>query len=135
MRRKTNKKRIGLTRSLLKLLKKFTDFESQLRKSRDIDFKVRYYRWVTTIKKICQQQQAHFRTGRKIKDRIVSISKDYIRPIVRGKEVKPVEFGAKVNKVQTDGINFMENISFDAFNEGTRLRSTVYKTQSLPRKS
>src|SRR5690606_1984011 len=108
-------------------LKKFTNFESQLRKSRDIDFKVRYYRWVTTIKKICQQQQAHFRTGRKIKDRIVSISKDYIRPIVRGKEVKPVEFGAKVNKVQTDGINFMENISFDAFNEGTRLRSTVYK--------
>lgn len=134
MRRKTNKKRVSLTRALLKLLKKFIDFESQLRKSQDISFTVRYYRRVASIKKIYQQQEAHFRTGEKIKNRIVSISKDYIRPIVRGKEIKPVEFGAKVNKLQIDGINFIEHISFDAFNEGTRLKSTVYKAQGLTKK-
>lgn len=134
MRRKSTKKRVPLTRALLKLLKKFIDFESELRKSHDISFTVRYYRRVATIKKIYLQQEAHFRTGERIKDRIVSISKDYIRPIVRGKEVKPVEFGAKVNKVQIDGINFIEHISFDAFNEGTRLQSTVYKTQSLTKR-
>ncbi len=49
----------------------------------------------------------------------MSISKDYIRPIVRGKEIKKVEFGAKVNKIQIDGLSFIEYISFDAFNEGT----------------
>lgn len=34
-----------------------------------------------------------------VQDRIVSISKPYVRPIVRGKEVKSVEFGAKVNNI------------------------------------
>ncbi len=134
MRRKTAKKRVSLTRALLKLLKKFIDFESELRKSHDITFTVRYYRRVATIKKIHKQQEKYFKTGEKIKNRIVSISKGYIRPIVRGKEVKPVEFGAKVNKIQIDGINFIEHISFDAFNEGTRLQSTVYKTQSLTKR-
>lgn len=131
MRRKTKKKRVSLTRALLKLLKKFMDFEQHLRKNNAIIFTVRYYRRVATIKKIYQQQEAHFRTGEKIKDRIVSIAKDYVRPIVRGKEVKPVEFGAKVNKLQVDGINFIEHINFNAFNEGTRLQSTIYKAQSL----
>ncbi|WP_045372043.1 transposase, partial [Jejuia pallidilutea] len=28
-------------------------------------------------------------------------------------------------------INFIEHLSFNAFNEGTRLRSTIYKAQSL----
>jgi len=60
-----------------------------------------------------------------IKDRIVSVSKPYIRPIVRGKETKGVEFGAKVNKLQVDGISFIEHFSYDAFNEGTRLQNCI----------
>ena len=56
-----------------------------------------------------------------IKNRIVSVSKPYVRPIVRGKEVKSVEFGAKVNNILVDGISFIEKLSFNAFNEGTRL--------------
>ena len=134
MRRKTNKKRVPLTRSLLLLLKKFIDFEKQLLTRNNLTFTPRYYKRVATIKKIYQQQDAYFKTGNKIKDRIVSIAKDYIRPIVRGKEVKPVEFGAKVNKLQIDGINFIEHLDFNAFNEGTRLKATVYKTQSLTKK-
>ena len=51
----------------------------------------------------------------------MSISKPYVRPIVRGKEVKSVEFGAKVNNILVDGISFIEKLSFNAFNEGTRL--------------
>ena len=34
---------------------------------------------------------------------------------------KSVEFGAKVNNIQVDGISFIEKLSFNAFNEGTRL--------------
>ncbi len=131
MRRKSKSKRRSLTRALLRLLKKFIDFEADLRKNYKLQASVQYYRRVATIKKVYLQQEQHFRTGDKIKDRIVSIAKDYIRPIVRGKEVKPVEFGAKVNKLQMDGISFIEHLSFNAFNEGTRLQATIYKAQDL----
>jgi hypothetical protein len=66
-----------------------------------------------------------------IKDRIVSLNKPYIRPIVRGKETKAVEFGAKVNKLQVDGISFIEHFSYDAFNEGTRLASSIRLHRTL----
>jgi hypothetical protein len=64
---------------------------------------------------------------------MVSIAKDYLRPIVRGKEIRPVEFGAKVNKYQIDGINFIEHLSFNAFHEGNRFQDTVFKVQRLTR--
>lgn len=133
MRRKTTSKRISLTRALLKLLRKFIDFEKELLQTHNIEFTPLYYKRINTIQKIYKQQQTHFDTGEKIKDRIVSIHKDYIRPIVRGKEVKPVEFGAKVNKVQIDGISFIEHISFNAFNEGTRFVKSIEKAQVLTR--
>lgn len=131
MRRKTKSKRKSLTRALLLILKKFIDFEATLSEQNPMKFTPQYYRRIATIKKVYRQQEAYFKTGEKIKGRIVSIAKDYLRPIVRGKEVKPVEFGAKVNKLQIDGISFIEHISFDAFNEGTRLQSSVFKAQSL----
>ena len=59
--------------------------------------------------------------GRKVNDRIVSIDRYYVCPIVRGKETKSVKFGAKVNNIQIDGISFIEHLSFKAFNEGIRL--------------
>ncbi len=43
-----------------------------------------------------QQHSKVYGEVEQIKDRIVSLSKPYIRPIVRGKETKAVEFGAKV---------------------------------------
>lgn len=56
-----------------------------------------------------------------MKDRIVSISKPYVRPIVKGKEVKRVKFRAKCNNILIDGLSFIEKLSFNAFNEETRL--------------
>ena len=76
------------------------------------------------ITKMYRQQKNHFQSKdcrESIPNRIVSISKPYVRPIVRGKEVKSVEFGAKVNNILVDGISFIEKLSFNAFNEGTRL--------------
>jgi hypothetical protein len=83
-----------------------------------------------TIGKIYEQQIKKLK-GEKIEDRIVSISKAYIRPIIRGKETKTVEFGAKVNKLHTDGISFIEHISYDAFNEGKRLQNGIRTHQEL----
>ena len=57
--------------------------------------------------------------------RIVSLNKPYVRPIVRGKETKAVEFGAKLHKVQVSGISFIEHLSYENFNEGTRLKQSI----------
>jgi hypothetical protein len=80
------------------------------------------------ITKVYRQQKNHFENNNpreSIPDRIVSISKPYVRPIVRGKEMKNVEFGAKCNNILLDGISFIEKLSFNAFNEGTRLEHCI----------
>lgn len=131
MRRKTNVKRRGLIRSLLLLLDKINGELGKLEKRHQLQMPKKYYQRRATIKKIYQQQDQLFHTGIKPKGRIVSIGKDYLRPIVRGKEVKPVEFGAKVNKYQIDGVNFIEHLSFNAFHEGNRFQDTIFKAQRL----
>ena len=80
------------------------------------------------ITKMFRQQKTHFQNKdcrESIPDRIVSISKPYVRPIVRGKEVKSVEFGAKCNNILVDGMSFIEKLSFNAFSEGTRLQHCI----------
>jgi len=131
MRRKTKKKRNGLTRALLLLLNKLNRFLNGLEKQYTFEMPKDYYKRRTTIKKIHSQQYGLFHNQINPKNRIVSIAKDYLRPIVRGKEIKGVEFGAKLNKLQIDGINFIQKISFDNFNEGTQFKNTIYKAQGL----
>ena len=130
-RRKTYKNRRKLTRSLLWLLEKINNELDIIEKQYDFEMTELYDERRRIIKKVHRQQKQYFKTRNPPKDRIVSISKSYLRPIVRGKEIKSVEFGAKVNKLQIDGINFIEHISFKAFNEGTRFKSTIYKAQGL----
>jgi len=57
--------------------------------------------------------------------RIVSLHKSYVRPIVRGKNGKDVEFGAKVELSCIDGYLFGDHLSFDNFNESTKLETSV----------
>ena len=65
-----------------------------------------------------QQKYMYDNKTHKVKDRIVSISQPYIRPIVRGKAKAPVEFGAKLDmSIDEKGIARLENLSFDAYNE------------------
>ena len=119
-----------ITRRLLDLLGKI------LRETRKMErehegvklFTGRERQMFDIITKVYRQQHNHFRSGdarESIPDRIVSIAKPYVRPIVRGKEVKSVEFGAKCNNILVDGISFVEKLSFNAFNEGTRLTHCI----------
>ena len=62
-----------------------------------------YQKRLSIIRKVLVQEKEMFE-GRKVSDRIVSIDRHYVRPIVRGKETKSVEFGAKANNMQIDGI-------------------------------
>jgi len=62
-----------------------------------------------------------------IEDRIVSIHQPHVRPMVRGKASAPVEFGAKIHLSVIDGISFLDELSWDAFHEGSHMESYVEK--------
>ena len=83
-----------------------------------------YQKRLSIIRKVLVQEKEQF-AGRKVIDRIVSIDRHYVRPIVRGKETKSVEFGAKTGNIQVDGISFIEHLSFKAFNECFRLKECI----------
>ncbi|GHT70755.1 DDE transposase [Bacteroidia bacterium] len=135
-RKKTLKKKYKLRRSLIYLLGKLcsqlTDLEKAHKSRLDLSGSYRKRRQV--ILRVLEQQEQMQQTRKSCPDRIVSIDKHYVRPIVRGKETKQVEFGAKANLIQVDGINFIEHIDFKAFNEGTRGISCIQYAQSLMRK-
>jgi hypothetical protein len=131
---KPSKTRV-LKRSLLHLLDKLIGvLEATIRThGSGLELSSVFHKRLSVIKTVLQQQSDRF-AGIEVKGMIVSIDKSYIRPIVRGKESKRVEFGAKVNTIQVDGINFIEHLSFDAFHEGIRLPQCINKQQHLFRK-
>jgi hypothetical protein len=84
-----------------------------------------YRYWV--IQHVYAQQWEMYRNkSRRCDDRIVSISQPYVRPIVRGKLDKPVEFGAKLSvSLSGDGVACVDHLRWDAFHEGGDLKSQV----------
>ena len=121
-----------IKRRLLQLLEKLLEQLKLLHSSyRDrLTLSSDYQRRFSVIQRVLEQGKYLF-AGKKVSDRIVSIDRHYLRPIIRGKETKSVEFGAKVNNIQIDGISFIEHISFKAFNEGIRLKDCIRLQQQL----
>ena len=79
-----------------------------------------------TLRKIYEQQKYMYDNHtHSVSGRIVSVSQPFIRPIVRGKAGKPVEFGAKLDISVSDGWTRLEYWSFDAYNEATKLIETI----------
>ncbi len=81
--------------------------------------------WV--IQHVYTQQKAMYQSNTKrCDDRIVSLSQPWVRPIVRGKLGKSVEFGAKYS-VSLDelGLARVDHLRWNAFNEGQDLPSQV----------
>lgn len=72
-----------------------------------------------------QQKYMYDHRTHSVPDRIVSVSQPFVRPIVRGKAGKPVEFGAKLDISVVDGWTRLEFCSFDAYNEAGNLRAMV----------
>jgi transposase, IS5 family len=93
--------------------------------------KKEYKYWFVIQHLYDQQKQMYDSKTHSIDDRIVSIHQPHVRPIVRGKAKAKVEFGSKINLALVDGLSFLDDLSWDAFNEGTRLKSSVekYKTR------
>jgi len=80
------------------------------------------YKKLLVIHEVYRQQQGMYDTKTHMCDsRIVSISQPHIRPIVRGKEYTPVEFGAKVAIGLVGGYAFITDISWDNIAEASLL--------------
>ena len=89
------------------------------------------YRKLLVASEIFRQQKDHIdsigRKGRHIENRIVSVSKPHVRPIVRGKAGAEVEFGAKVSISVIEGNVFLDRLCWDAYHEGGDLKMQAKK--------
>lgn len=81
--------------------------------------------WV--IQHLYEQQYEMYHTNtRRCDHRIVSIHQPHVRPIIRGKLNKNVEFGAKLSaSLSEEGIARVDQIRWEAFNEGNDLEAQV----------
>ena len=125
-RRKSKRKRKRLCKQLLKYELRLWQGIEKLQKKYQFEYSKKQRGLLKTIKRVYEQQHELLYGNREnVKQRIVSLHKPHVRPIIRGKEIKPVEFGAKVHKVQVGGLSFIEHLSYENFNEGTRLKQSV----------
>jgi hypothetical protein len=121
-KRKRNKKvlRKAIGKQLRYLRRNFKTIENMLDKKEQVSFplgkKYQHTYWI--IQELYRQQKEMYdnKTHKTI-DRIVSISQPHVRPIVRGKAGKDVEFGAKISISLVNGLCRLHTASWDAYNE------------------
>jgi hypothetical protein len=93
-----------------------------------LDYKYQRQLWVIhTLYK--QQRGMYDERSRRCPNRIVSICQPHVRPIVRGKQGTPVEFGSKLGLSLIDGYMTTQTLSWDAYNESSDLsnQAEAYK--------
>ena len=124
--RKANGQQLRFVKRDIKTIHSLLDVYEQKKISFPLSFSELRYFWI--IQTLYQQQQTMYdNRTRSIEHRIVSIHQPHVRPIVRGKAKAHTEFGAKINVSLIDGISFLDELSWDAFNEGDHLIQYVEK--------
>lgn len=82
------------------------------------------WRTIQTVIEMYHQQDAMHRNGtHSCPGRIVSIHQPHVRPMVRGKASARVEFGAKIGVSVVNGYSYIDNHSWDAYNESSDLKT------------
>lgn len=78
-----------------------------------------------TVLKILHAQQREMleKQTRRVADRIVSLHQPHVRPMVRGKAGREVEFGAKLTASMLDGYTRLERLSWDSYHEAGDLQT------------
>ncbi len=124
---KTKKEIRHALRKQLSYLNRNIKYIQELLKNTDkIPLNKKQYKYLLVVQTLYEQQKWMYdNRTHSIEHRIVSIHQPHVRPIVRGKTNAYVEFGAQIQMSIMNGITFLEDLSWDAFNEGTRLISTV----------
>ena len=72
-----------------------------------------------------QQQEMYDNKTHRISNRIISLHQPWVRPIVRGKNGRKVEFGSKINISEVNGFCWIDQLKWDAYNEGSYLEQQV----------
>jgi hypothetical protein len=122
--RKTIKKQLSYLKRDLKSIDKLLLKGGTLTKQQDERLDV--------IKTVYQQQLSMYTSKtHKVENRIVSISQPHIRPIVRGKANAPTEFGPKLDISVVVGYTRLETVSFESYNEATKLIEIVERYKEL----
>ncbi|BAY86314.1 transposase [Calothrix parasitica NIES-267] len=86
----------------------------------------RQYKILLVLSEVYRQQLWLYENNKKSIDyRIVSLNQPHIRPIVRGKAGKAVEFGAKLSASYFDGYVFLDRISWNNFNESSDFKMQI----------
>jgi hypothetical protein len=99
-----------------------------LDKHQGIPLDRKQYKYLLVIQTVYEQQQQMYSSRtHSIEHRIVSIHQPHVRPIVRGKRNARVEFGAKIQVSLMNGFVFLDDLDWEAFNEGARLKASVEK--------
>ena len=90
------------------------------------------YRKLLVIGEVYRQQKEMFDAKiHRCDARIVSISQPHIRPIVRGKEDAPTEFGSKVAIGMVGGYAFITDIAWENFAEASLLPAAAEGYKSM----
>lgn len=118
--------RKGVGKQLRYLARNLKSIDKLLDKCPIFPLDAREQKYLMVIHLLYQQQKKMFDAQEhSVDDRIVSIHQPHVRPIVRGKTNAKVEFGAKVHLSLVDGYAFLDEVSWDAFNEGSHLAGYV----------
>lgn len=92
----------------------------------ELPLKPKELEYIETIKEVyAQQLSMNENRTRTIENRIVNLHQPYIRPIVRGKDGKKVEFGSKLHVSLVNGFTMIDKLSWDNFNEGIYIKDSV----------
>jgi hypothetical protein len=127
---KKNKTRSAIRKAVGKqlryLARNLKSIDKLLDKYKCFPLDPRQQKYLMVIHTLYQQQKEMFDAKEHTApDRIVSIHQPHVRPIVRGKTNAKVEFGAKIHISLVDGYAFVDELSWDAFNEGSHMMAYV----------
>jgi hypothetical protein len=118
--------RKGIRKQLSYLKRNLSHIDLLLDKYSVFPLKAKQQRYLWVIHTLYQQQKQMYNAhNHTVNDRIVSIHQPHVRPIVRGKSTAKTEFGAKINVSLVDGFSFLDELSWDAFNEGSHMQDYV----------
>ena len=129
-KKKTYQKLVRRQLSLIEEYLKKIDGQIERLKERGIEIRQSAQKRLDTIKQIYQEQKSSL-SGEKISHPIVSLYKDYIRGIYRGKQKVSKEYGLKFHILMQGGLGFIEYYSNENFNETTRFESSISYSYAL----
>jgi IS5 family transposase len=124
--KKQIRKAVGKQLNYLK--RDLTHIDNLLDKYQLMPFDKHQLKYFMVIQHLYQQQFYMYKEYiHSVEHRIVSIHQPHVRPIVRGKTNANVEFGAKIHVSLMKGYAFLDELSWEAFNEGSYLMASVEK--------